>query len=111
MNGNPNRALEFLQAIYMNDELPLLTRVRVAISCLPFENPKLAVVAQVTENDIATILDRRIARYQQMQLIESRPINGKPVETVRTIEPDPPPQPILPSPLTRIYSSRFRRRI
>ena len=81
---NTNRALEFLQAVYMNDELPLITRVRVAIACLPFESPKLAVVAQVSEQDFATVLDRRLKRIEEMKLIEASPtidgVEGKPAD-------------------------------
>ena len=81
---NSNRALEFLQAVYMNDELPLITRVRVAIACLPFESPKLAVVAQVSEQDFATVLDRRLKRIEEMKLIEAKPtidgVAGKPAD-------------------------------
>ena len=62
-----NRALEFLQAVYMNDELPLLTRVRVAAMCLPYEAPKLAVTALISENDFATVLDRRLKRIEEMK--------------------------------------------
>lgn len=105
---NANRALEFLQAIYTNDELPLFTRVRVAIACLPFETPKLAVTAQVTEKDFATLLDQRIKRYEQMKLIEAKPVNGSPA---MRIDPEPRPQAPLPSPLARLYSNKFRRRM
>jgi hypothetical protein len=48
--------LDFLKAVYLNPELPLSVRIRAAIELLPFTHPKLAVVAQVTENDIATLL-------------------------------------------------------
>ena len=41
----------------------------MAISCLPYELPKLAVVAQVSENDFAALLDQRIER---MKAIEAR---------------------------------------
>ena len=79
-----NRALEFLQAVYMNDELPLITRVRVAVACLPYEVPKLAVTAVVSEQDFATILDRRLKRIEEMKLIETKPtidgIEGKPAD-------------------------------
>ena len=57
-------------------------RARSAMACLPFENPKLAVVAQGTKNDIAVLLDRMIKRYEEMKLIEAnkvieaRPTNG-----------------------------------
>ena len=59
--------LNFLRAVYMNAELPLSVRMRAAIELLPFTHPKLAVTAVVSENDFATILDRRLARIQQMK--------------------------------------------
>jgi hypothetical protein len=47
--------------------------------------PKLAVVAQVTENDIAVLLDRRIKRIQEIEagkLLEARPQSAPDVEPV-----------------------------
>jgi hypothetical protein len=107
MNGN--RALEFLQAIYTNDELPLLTRVRVAIACLPFETPKLAVQALITEQDIATVLDRRIAHYQQLE----RANGSKQIEAKVEPEPDKAEfeiKPRTPTSRYRAVYSRFQRR-
>ena len=109
MNGN--RALEFLQAIYMNDELPLLTRVRVAIACLPFESPKLIATAVMNEGSFAELLDRRLKRIEQMKLLENKTINGNAIVTDRTIEPEPRPSPPMPAPLNRLYSKRLYRRI
>jgi hypothetical protein len=107
--------LKFLTAVYMNADLPLSVRMRAAIELLPFTHPKLAVVAQVTENDIATLLDRRIKRYEEMKVIEAKPVNGKP-------QPQPQPQIIDQSierpqtqmieaskPLPRIADRRYRR--
>ena len=54
-----NRALEFLQMIYCDNELPLPVRMRAAMAAIPFETPKLAVTAVVTEQDFATLLDRK----------------------------------------------------
>ena len=50
--------LAFLKAVYMNAELPLSVRMRAAIKVLPFTHPKLAVTAQVNENNFAELLDR-----------------------------------------------------
>ncbi len=72
--------LRFLKAVYMDAKLPLSVRMRAAIELLPFTHPKLAVVAQVTENDIATLLDRRIKRMEQMKVIEAQPTNGEKVD-------------------------------
>jgi hypothetical protein len=93
--------LNFLKAVYMDAKLPLSVRMRAAIELLPFTHPKLAVVAQVTENDLATLLDKRIKRYEEMKLIEAKPINGN---------PQPQPQMIEASkPLPRIADRRYRR--
>jgi hypothetical protein len=83
--------LDFLKAVYMNAELPLSVRMRAAIELLPFTHPKLAVTAMVTENDIATLLDRRLKRIEAM--------NGN---QPQTIEAKPPPLP-------RLADRRFRR--
>jgi hypothetical protein len=86
--------LNFLKAVYMDAKLPLSVRMRAAIELLPFTHPKLAVTAMVTENDIATLLDRRLKRIEAM--------NGKPQTIDQTIEAKPPPLP-------RLVDRRFRR--
>jgi hypothetical protein len=107
--GPNDLSIDLLRAIYRCNHLPLPTRMRAAIAAIQFETPKLAVTAQVTENDIATLLDRRIAHYQRMQVLEAPP-NSEPSIIEPIAEPPPTPTPILPSPLSRIYSNRFRRR-
>jgi hypothetical protein len=94
--GPEANSLDFLQLVYRNGSLPLTTRMRAAIAALPFEAPKLAVTAVVSEDDFATLLDQRIER---MKLLEARAINGdtaietKPNSTieVRPALPDWPP--------------------
>jgi len=100
-------SLDLLRAVYRNSSLALTTRMRAAIAALPHEVPRLAVTAQIVDNDFATLLDQRIAHYQQMQLansaklIDAQPINGKPSETKFQIVTKPP--------LARTNDRRFRR--
>src|SRR6516225_3303891 len=83
---NPENAHALLRAVYQNPEVPLSVRMRAAMACLPFETPKLAVTAQITEQDFATLLDRRLKRLEELKLIEAngakiseaQPINGEP---------------------------------
>ena len=68
--------LSFLKAVYMNVELPLSVRMRAAMAVLPFTHPKLAVTAVVSEQDFATVLDRRLKRIEQMKAnaIDATPV-------------------------------------
>jgi hypothetical protein len=101
-------SLDLLQAVYRRSDLPLTTRMRAAIAALNYETPRLAVQALITEQDIATVLDRRIAHYQELQrangsskLIEAE---AEPIET-EPIEVKPP----TPTQRYRVFS-RFQRR-
>ena|SRR5262252_4713356 len=106
--GPTATALDLLEAVYRNPTQQLMTRIRCAMACLPFQSPKLAMVAQVSDQDFATLLDQRIARYEKMKLIEAngaklidaQPINGKASETEQ-VETKPP--------LARTNDRRFRR--
>ena len=87
--------LDFLKAVYMNADLPLSVRMRAAIELLPFTHPKLAVTAVVSEQDFATLLERRIQNYERVKnggLIDA---NREPVE----VKP----------PLPRLSDRRYRR--
>jgi len=59
--------LALLQSIYRSASRPLAVRLRAAIAALPFERPKLAVVAKVEGADFADQLDRAIARSKAAQ--------------------------------------------
>ena len=89
--NNPENAHALLKAVYQNPEVPLPVRMRAAIACLPFEVPKLAVTAMVTEQDFATLLDQRLKRMEQRQ---QQTIDHPQIET--------------PKPLPRIADRRFR---
>ena len=68
-------SLRFLQAIYRNPEVPLPVRMRAAMAALPFEKPKLAVVATVDGNkDFAFQLDQAVERTRRVLMIETKPI-------------------------------------
>src|SRR5262249_58129365 len=69
-------SLDLLQAVYRCNELPLTTRMRAAMACLPHEAAKLAVTAQVTDMGVAEILDRRLRRVEEMKLIEANGAKG-----------------------------------
>ena len=76
-------ALGYLQMIYRDPQLSTAVRMRAAGLALPFESPKLAVTAMVSEQDFATVLDRRLKRIEEMKAnaIEATPvINGEKVD-------------------------------
>jgi hypothetical protein len=64
--GDEIKALTYLQSIYRNPMEATPTRMRAAIECLPFENPKLSATAIATMDGqtFAEALDRCIARSQ-----------------------------------------------
>ena len=81
--GPNETSLDLLRAVYRSNHLPLTTRMRAAISALPHEVPRLAVTAVVSEQDFATVLDRRLKRIEEMKgkAIEGTPlIDGKKVD-------------------------------
>ena len=76
-------ALRYLQMIYRDPQLSTAVRMRAAGLALPFESPKLAVTAMVSEQDFATVLDRRLKRIEEMKAnaIEATPvIDGEKVD-------------------------------
>jgi hypothetical protein len=57
-------SLDLLQAIYRSPYEPIARRMRAAIAALPFEHPKLAVIAQVRGGGIGDQLEAAIKRAQ-----------------------------------------------
>src|SRR5262245_13692204 len=79
-------SLTLLQKVYHSAAVPLSTRMRAAIAALPFESPKLAVVATSNGGDFADQLDRAVERSRKM--IEAKPLieansDTTPIETNR----------------------------
>jgi len=68
-------SLDLLRSIYRNPHAELTTRIRCAMACLQYEHPKLAVVAQVTDEGFAELLDRRLKKLAAMEqnATDSRP--------------------------------------
>jgi hypothetical protein len=56
--------LEFLTAVYCNENFPLSVRMRAAIEAAQYKHPRLAVMATVSSGDFAEALDRAIQRSQ-----------------------------------------------
>jgi hypothetical protein len=69
-------ALRYLQMIYRDPQLSTAVRMRAAGLAIPYEVPKLAVTAVVSEQDFATVLDRRLKRIEEMKAnaIEVTPV-------------------------------------
>src|SRR5271166_2718189 len=57
-------SLDLLQGIYIDPRQPIHRRMRAAIAALPFEHPKLAVVARVNGGGIGDQLEAAIRRAQ-----------------------------------------------
>lgn len=59
-------SLDFLRAIYSDPGQPMQRRMRAAIAALPFENPKMAVVASIQGNaGFASRLEAAIVRSRK----------------------------------------------
>ena len=76
-------SLDLLQAVYRNPDVPLSVRMRAAGMAIPYEFPKLSVVASV--NDPAAFADRLEAAIRRSG------INPRVIEQQRVIEHQPEP--------------------
>jgi hypothetical protein len=69
MDEKQTTPLEFLQAVYRNEAVPLAVRMKAAVEALPFVHPKLAVTAVVQGEDFAALLDERLKRIEHAKVI------------------------------------------
>jgi hypothetical protein len=95
----------YLQGVYRGQIQPSNSRLRAAIASLPFEKPKLAVVANVRENDLAERLMR--ALQASGRVINARPMNVIEPPKVEAAPPDEIPD--YSGPFAQNSKHRFRR--
>ena len=92
-------SLDLLRAIYRSPHAELTMRIRCAMACLQYEHPKLAVVAQVTDQGFAELLDKRLAKLKAMEQ------NGSKAVAIEA----PKPEIEIRPPMPRIADRRYRR--
>jgi hypothetical protein len=109
--GPNDLSIDLLRAVYRNNQLPLTTRMRAAMSCLKHEVPALIATAVVNEQSFAELLDRRLKRISEMKLIEGSAVNGAATITETAIQPEPQRPPPMPAALNRLYNKKLYRRI
>jgi len=65
--------LDFLEAVYLNPNLPLPTRMRAAIEAAPYKHPKLSASANVHyDGTFAAQLEKAIERSKQPPAVIER---------------------------------------
>src|SRR5262249_6460184 len=78
LGSRPSTPLEFLQAVYCNEGLPISVRMRAAIEAAPFIHPKLSVTAQIGGEGFAAAMERATRRsakaIEQPKAIEHQPL-------------------------------------
>jgi hypothetical protein len=62
MSNERPTPLDFLQAVYLNEGLPLSTRMKAAIEAAPYVHPKLSATAVMSSEDFGDRLERAILR-------------------------------------------------
>lgn len=82
VEADPNMTpLQFLQAVYCNEGLPLQTRVKAAIEAAQYVHPRLAVTGIVEGQNIAALLEARLKRIAKGEIGLNKPppmIEAKP---------------------------------
>jgi hypothetical protein len=63
-------SLEFLQAVYLNEQLPLSVRMRAAIEAAPYEYPKKPSSMSINYNETFAARLESAIRMSNMKLIE-----------------------------------------
>jgi hypothetical protein len=72
-SGEPASALEYVRDVYKGRRMADPWRMRAAMAALPFESPKLAMTAYLSNaDDFAARLDMAIENSHQPKVIEHR---------------------------------------
>lgn len=100
-------SLDFLQLIYRDPDQPIQRRMRAAQAALPFEHPKLAVVARVSEEDLAERLMRALQASGKVINARATQVIEGPKAEPQVIEAEPLPD--HGKPFASDNKSRFRR--
>jgi hypothetical protein len=79
-------ALGYLQAIYQGRAEPDAPRMRAAAMALPFERPKLAVIAQIGPG-FAERMEAKL-RERRLRVIGAKPAELSPAKPMATSIPD-----------------------
>jgi hypothetical protein len=82
--------LDFLEAVYLNPNLPLAQRMRAAIEAAPYRHPKLSATA------IATMDGKSFAEALERALVRSDAVRGSTV-------------PLLNGPVEELPASTLKR--
>jgi hypothetical protein len=73
----PATSLEYLRSVYRNPMQPTGIRLRAAIACLPFEHPRLSVIANISNANLGDRLERAIARSSESSGFQPRLIEAE----------------------------------
>jgi hypothetical protein len=100
----PATGLGYLQQVYNGEVEPDGPRMRAAIAALPFESPKLSVVANINNHELGARLEQEIARAWARSFGARRAIEAQPVQSHWA---EPVDHSLIPAPPTR---GGFKRR-
>ncbi len=97
----------YLQEVYPGLIQPNGSRLKAAIAALPFERPKLAVVATTSSEDLVERLER--AMEARMKVINSRPVQVLEAPKADAGLPEPEPLPDHSAPFAQNTKHRLKR--
>jgi hypothetical protein len=81
--------LEFLEAVYEDERLPLTVRMRAAVEAAPYVHPKLSAVGvgYMNQDGFAVMLERAIERSNSVRVINAKALPS-PIDEERAPDQD-----------------------